>query len=53
MNSASQKLLKQTVFESIVNKDLGKFKELAKEVESLTYKKMIAESSEKIKRNYR
>ena len=53
MNSASQKILKQTMFESIVNRDLSKFKEIAKEVEKLTYNEMIAECSEKIKRTYR
>lgn len=53
MNSASVKLLKQTMLESVVNKDSNKFREALKQVETLTYKKMVAESSEKIKRTYR
>jgi hypothetical protein len=53
MNLASEKLLKKSMLESVVNKDFNKFKQIAKELETLTYQEMIAESAEKIKRNYR
>jgi lambda repressor-like predicted transcriptional regulator len=53
MNLASEELLKRSTLESVLNKDFNKFKQIAKELETLTYQEMIAESAEKIKRAYR
>ena len=53
MNLASGKILKKTMLESVVNKDLNTFKQAFKELEKVTYQEMIAESAEKIKRTYR
>lgn len=53
MNSANEKILKKTILESVVNKDFNKFKQAIKEIETITYNEMVAESSEKIKRTYR
>lgn len=53
MNSANEKILKKTILESVVNKDFNRFKQAIKEMETITYNEMVAESSEKIKRTYR
>ena len=53
MNLSKEKILKQTMLESIVNKDFSKFKEVLHETYNDTYKELVEENSEKIKRLYR